>query len=120
MGRAQDMDVSEALRSRFTCRAFKPDPPEKDKIREILESASRTPSWANTQPWEIFVAGGEVLEGLRRDCLERFRQGRPGNSDIPRAEHWPSSIVSRIQDLMSERSGAGDSLGYRLQHGGQS
>ncbi|MDO8736002.1 MAG: nitroreductase [Thermoleophilia bacterium] len=100
------MNVSDALNSRYTCRAFKPQPLDKEIILAILESANRTPSWANTQPWEIFVTGGEVLETLRQSCLENFRKGIPGNSDIPRAEHWPPAIATRIQGLMAERSKA--------------
>src|SRR5659263_675197 len=53
------MNVTAALNSRYTCRAFKPQPLEKDTILAILEAAKRPPSWANTQPWEIFVPGGE-------------------------------------------------------------
>jgi len=98
------MNVTEALHSRYTCRSFKAQPLEKEKILAILEAANRAPSWANTQPWEIFVAGGAVLEGLRKACLKNFRQGLPGNSDIPRAEEWPSSIADRIKSLMAARS----------------
>lgn len=100
------MNVTEALNSRFTCRAFKPQPLEKDTILAILEAANRAPSWANTQPWEIFVAGGEDLESLRQACLENFRQGVPGNSDLPRAEEWPPHITRRVQSLMADRSQA--------------
>lgn len=98
------MKVTEALNSRFTCRAFKSQPLAKETILEILEAANRTPSWANTQPWEVFVAGGEVLESLRQDCLKNFRRGVPGNSDLPRAENWPPHITDRVQSLMAARS----------------
>jgi nitroreductase len=44
------MNVLEALNSRFTCRAFKPDPVNRVIILQIMENAIRSPSWANTQP----------------------------------------------------------------------
>ncbi|MFA6000754.1 MAG: nitroreductase [Thermoleophilia bacterium] len=100
------MNVTETLNSRFTCRAFNSRPLEKDTILAIMEAANRTPSWANTQPWEIFVAGGEVLESLRQACLENFRQGVPGNSDLPRAQAWPPEITERMHSLMAARSQA--------------
>ena len=46
------MDVLEALNSRFTCRAFKPKSVNRDIVLKIMENATRSPSWANTQPWE--------------------------------------------------------------------
>ncbi len=97
------MNVSQALRSRYTCRAFKPDPPDRDTILAILEAASHAPSWANTQPWEIFVGGGKELEELRSACLERFRSGAPAAPDIPRPEHWPAAIDERMSRLYAAR-----------------
>ena len=48
------MNVSEALEIRRSCRAFKQEPVDKGTIFDILSVALRTPSWANSQPWEIF------------------------------------------------------------------
>ena len=52
------MNVIDALNSRSTIRAFNPDPVGRETTLKILEAATRAPSWANTQPWELFVAGG--------------------------------------------------------------
>ncbi len=65
------MDVVDALNTRFTARAFKPDPIDRRILERIMEAALRSPSWANTQPWEVYVAGGEVLNRLARGlCCE--------------------------------------------------
>ena len=61
------MNVIDALRARSTVRAYKPDPVSRDTILKIMKAATRAPSWANTQPWEIFVAAGEALERLRTE-----------------------------------------------------
>jgi len=58
------MDVIDALNSRFTVRAFTPDPVHKGTILKILDAATRAPSSGNTQPWELFVAGGDALDGF--------------------------------------------------------
>jgi nitroreductase len=97
------MNVTEALNARFTCRAFKSEPLDREKILAIFEAAIQTPSWANTQPWEIYAAGGEVLENLRQACLENFHNGVPANSDMPRAEQWPPVIEDRMNQLMAAR-----------------
>lgn len=56
------MNVIDAINQRFACRAFKPDPVDKATILKILEAATHSPSWANTQPWEVYVAAGPILE----------------------------------------------------------
>jgi nitroreductase len=48
------MDVIEALNNRFSTRAFKPRDVPKETITKIFEAAARAPSWANSQPWEVF------------------------------------------------------------------
>lgn len=56
------MNVTDALDSHVTCRAFKPDPLTKETIFQIMEAANHSPSWGNTQPWGIFIASGPALE----------------------------------------------------------
>jgi len=100
------VNVAEALRSRYTCRAFKPDPVSKETILRILEPALRAPSWANTQPWELFVAGGSVLDRIRQAYLENFRKGVPRSPDIPAPTGWPPALRRRIEELRVDRLAA--------------
>ncbi|MEN6390457.1 MAG: nitroreductase [Syntrophomonas sp.] len=97
------MNVHEALIKRYTCRAFKPDSVSPEIVKEILEWANRTPSWGNTQPWQIYVAGGEVLESLRRDSLERFSKGVAGKLDLPIPQDWPEAMKKRYDAVGKER-----------------
>jgi nitroreductase len=60
------LSIQSALNHRRTTRAFKPDTIGRDRILKVLEPALAAPSWANTQPWEIFVAAGEPLERIRQ------------------------------------------------------
>ena len=53
------MNVTEALNSLYLP-CFQAATTGKETILAILEAANRTPSWANTQPWEIFVARREA------------------------------------------------------------
>jgi nitroreductase len=97
------MDVTDALNSSYSTRAFKPDPVDKENITRILEAATCAPSWANTQPWEIFVAGGDGLNGLRNTYLENYHTDVPGRSDIPRPQQWPPNLQKRMEELGAER-----------------
>ncbi|MEW6423761.1 MAG: nitroreductase family protein [Bacillota bacterium] len=51
------MNVIEALNSRHSVRAFKPDPVTKETLLKIIQAANQAPSWGNSQPWEVFIAG---------------------------------------------------------------
>ena len=97
------MEVLDALNNRYTCRAFKNEPVTEDTIVEILEHATRAPSWANTQPWEIFVAGGEVLDRIRNLYLEYFNLENPAEPELPLAIEWPEKYELRMKELGIER-----------------
>ena len=93
------MNVTEALNTRYTCRAFKSDPVPEALLLQTMGAADRTPSWANTQPWEIYIAGGEVLENLRQSCLENCRNGIEGNSDLPTAHRARTLGIDRNDEM---------------------
>ena len=58
------MNVSEAVESRTSCRAFLPTPVPGSTVRAILDAARRTPSGGNLQPWHVFALAGEPLADL--------------------------------------------------------
>ena len=96
-------DIIDALYNRFSARAFSPRAVTKETLLKIFEAAARTPSWANSQPWEVFVAGGEVLNNLRSANVERFRSGAPRALDMPAPPKWPEEIQARMDLNMAER-----------------
>lgn len=59
------MNVSEAVSSRFSCRAFLPTPIPEATVRDILSRAARAPSGGNVQPWHVDVLSGQPLEELK-------------------------------------------------------
>ncbi len=56
------MNVSEALKTRITCRAFLDKPVPEKTVREILEVAKYAPSGGNLQPWHVYVLTGDKLK----------------------------------------------------------
>jgi len=97
------MSVTTALNSRYTVRAFKPDPIEKNTLQKIFEAALRAPSWANTQPWEIYVAGGDVLNRLRQAYQEHLKNCVPRNPDLSVPREWPPDLLKRMEAVKAER-----------------
>lgn len=95
------MNVIEALNSRFSTRVFKSDPVNREILMKILEAANRTPSWGNTQPWEIYIAAGEVLDRIRQGNLAH--EAAPRNPDLSAPPKWPEYIQERMQTSMASR-----------------
>ena len=89
------MDVIEALRKRRSTRAYKPKPVDRGIILEILDAANCAPSWANTQPWEFYVAGGEALDNIRARYVQNLGRDIPRNPDLPAPQSWPEAHKNR-------------------------
>ncbi|MGD9878897.1 MAG: nitroreductase [Reyranella sp.] len=52
-----DSALEALLNSRFSCRAFLPDPVPWPVIARVLRLAQRTATWCNTQPWHLEYRG---------------------------------------------------------------
>lgn len=55
------MNVTEAVTSRRSVRQFLDKPVDKAVLERVLETAQRSPSGGNTQPWSAVVVGGDEL-----------------------------------------------------------
>lgn len=63
------MDLIETINQRKSIRDFKPDPIERDVLKQILEIAVKAPSGVNSQPWEFAVITGEPLQKLKEENI---------------------------------------------------
>ncbi len=89
------MDLLQGLKERKSIRAFKPDPVPRELIAQILDTARWSPSWGNTQPWELAVVGGDQVKRLTAAFLAAYEQKTPPNPDIPMPESWPDANKAR-------------------------
>lgn len=71
------------LTDRYSCRAFLSTPLPREDIERVLDTAQRTASWCNAQPWQIYIASGSRLERLRA-ALQAAASDVPA-PDLP----WP-------------------------------
>ncbi|NJO35810.1 MAG: nitroreductase [Rhodospirillales bacterium] len=80
------MNVTEAIKSRISIRAFKPDPVPEALVREILDVARYAPSGGNLQPWKVIT-----VAGAERDAVVALAQkNMPGVEDDRRV--YPASL----------------------------
>jgi nitroreductase len=94
------MDILEAIQTRHCVRDFDSRPVPKDVVMNILAAANRSPSGGNGQPWEIFVAVGATLEGIRRAYLECARRAPAGPPPRPA---MPPAMMERFAAIRAER-----------------
>lgn len=66
------MNVTDAILSRFSARAFLDKPVDGAMLREIIEVAQRSPSGGNLQPWHVWVLGGDPMAKFRALVKERL------------------------------------------------
>lgn len=60
------MDVDEAVRTRRTHKAYKPEPVPREVLDELLDLARWAPNHHLTNPWRFRVLGPESLERLKQ------------------------------------------------------
>ncbi len=93
------MDISEAISKRRSVRAFKPDQVPQDVLKKILAEAVLSPSWANTQPWEFIVVGGQVAKDLAKACEEKVMSGGAMVPEIPGPPAFTEPFDSRRRQV---------------------
>jgi nitroreductase len=100
------MNVIEAINERRSIRAFLTKPVERDKLNVILAASARSPSWANTQPWEIFIAAGATLERIKAGYRQKYADKAPAVPETPRPVEWSEKAKERIQQLRPDMARA--------------
>jgi nitroreductase len=75
------MTVAEALKSRFSTRAYLDKPVAPEKIHRILDAARCAPSGTNTQPWQVAVVSGEAKRELGERLVSTFQSGEKPQMD---------------------------------------
>lgn len=56
------MDLQEAIRTRRSIRAYKPDPIDDETLNRVLEAVRIAPSGSNRQPWRFILVKNEELK----------------------------------------------------------
>ena len=77
------MDVSSAIKSRYSVRAYRPDPVAEDTLREIIEIARLSPSNSNTQPWHIAIVSGNARQRLEQKIFSYLKEGGKPHPAFP-------------------------------------
>lgn len=83
------MELLEALKTRKSIRAFKSALVPRALLTEILEAARWSPSWGNTQPWELVVVEGGTVKEVTGELVAAYEKKIPPNPDVPMPATFP-------------------------------
>ena len=72
------MEFQDLMFERRSIRGYKPDPVPRELLGEIIGVAAQSPSSMNTQPWNVRVVTGDVLDRIRQANTEQMlATGKP-------------------------------------------
>ncbi len=98
------METIECIKTRQSIRKFKPEPVPQDTLEKLVEISRWSPSYKNTQPWEIMILSGEKKESASQLMLDLFEAGTEPTPDLPTPASWPPAEQARIDALLAWRS----------------
>lgn len=85
--------VEDLMRARHSCRAFLDRPVPREVIARLLTVAQRSPSWCNTQPWELVITDAEATAAFR--TAFRRHLSDPPAPDLPFPETYSGIYQER-------------------------
>jgi len=100
------MEIQEAIRNRRSIRQFLAKSVSEDIIRDLLSDTRWSPSWGNTQPWEVVVVTGPKLEEFKKKNQEALLAGKEAATDIPMPQVWSEAYLARYKALGKSVLGA--------------
>jgi nitroreductase len=77
------MNLMEAIKGRRSVREYKSDPIPTEKLHTVLEAVRWSPSWANTQCWEVVVVKDAEIKRLLAETLSPTNGARKGILQAP-------------------------------------
>ncbi|MDP6181296.1 MAG: nitroreductase [SAR86 cluster bacterium] len=97
------MDVSEAVGSRKSIRAFLDKAVDDSLIKELLEKTSRSASGGNLQPWQIYVINGDTMNSFHKFQSEWTKPETPAYAIYPEnlKEPYKTSRYEVADDMYS-------------------
>jgi nitroreductase len=77
------MDLMEAIRGRRSIRKFKSDPIPEEVLQKVMEAVRWSPSWANTQCWEIIVVKDPKIKSELATALPKTNPALSSMTEAP-------------------------------------
>ena len=93
-------NFKELMKERHSCRKFQSKPIPEPILKDIISISLASPSWCNSQPWNIYVASGNTIKEIRKEWISKSKEKIKGYADIPPGHRTDYS--ERSQKTMGE------------------
>lgn len=97
------MELLEGIETRRSFRGFKSTPIAEETLRRILKAVSNSPSYQNTQPWEVAVVSGKQKEELSKILYQLASSKATTNPDLTMPTTWPPELEQRSREHGARR-----------------
>lgn len=97
------MDAIECIKTRMSIRRFKPHPVPRETLTNIIDTAKWSPSYKNSQPWELVIVSGRKKDELSEMLIGLLEAGEAFHPDLPEPQSWPMEIDLRIKEHLRKR-----------------
>jgi nitroreductase len=77
------MELMEAIKGRRSIRKYKTDPVSEEILRTLLEAVRWSPSWANTQCWEVIVVKDSQMKLKLSETLPKTNPALSAMTEAP-------------------------------------
>jgi len=85
------------LQERYSCRAFLPLQVDTATITRILQIAQRTPSWCNSQPWQVVITRDAATDRFRNAMFE-YAAGHQPEPDFAFPREYRGVYLARRRE----------------------
>ena len=91
---------NELMKERHSARDFQSKEIPEETLKEIIKTALDSPSWCNSQPWNVYVVTGKPLEEIKKIWISKNDEKIKGYSDLPPVHR--TEFSERCQKNMEE------------------
>jgi len=92
--------VTDAIETRRSVRAFTDEPVDEATVRRIIETATRSASGGNVQPWRLYVLSGAARDALVERVAEKSKTTPFG--DGPEYDIYPRDLTEPYKTWRGE------------------
>ena len=93
-------DFKGLMKERHSARRFLPKEIPEETLKEIVRICLDSPSWCNSQPWNVYVVSGKPLEEIKKEWIAKNEQKIKGYGDIQPVHR--TEFSERCQKNMQE------------------
>lgn len=97
------MDTLECIKTRRSIRKFTSEPIPRKDLEELIDIARWSPSYKNSQPWEVLILSGAKKKELSKTLVGLLEDGKESKPDLAPPVSWPEAEDKRIKTLLAKR-----------------